>query len=137
MPGCYKIDKERRLVMSTAYGVVTKEDILDHQGKLMADPNFDPTYSQLADFAHMTKAEFNAADVQRFAEKDVFASGARRAFVVPNDAAYGVVRMFEMLREAKGEHGIRVFRTLEEGLAWVFSERGVTKRGEKSDLPGA
>jgi hypothetical protein len=127
MPGCYKIDKERRLVMSTGYGVVTNADLLDHQNKLIADPDFDPTYSQLADFAHVTKVEVTAADIHRMAERDVFAPDARRAFVVPDDMAYGMVRMFEMLREAKGENGIRVFRTLEEGLGWVFSEKAKTR----------
>jgi hypothetical protein len=127
MPGCYKIDKERRLVMTTAFGVVTKEDLLDHQDKLMADPNFDPTFSQLLDFAHMTKLDLKAADVKLLAERNIFAPTARRAFVVPEDVAFGMARMFEMLREGKGEQGIRVFRTLEEGLGWVFSEKAVSK----------
>lgn len=127
MPGCYKIDKERRLVMSTGFGVVTKQDILDHQEKLIADPNFDPTYSQLLDFAHMTKMDVKAEDVKLLADRNVFAPNARRAIVVPDDVGYGMARMFEMLREGKGEFGIRVFRTLEEGLAWVFSEKVVAK----------
>jgi hypothetical protein len=127
MPGCYKIDKERRLVMTTAFGVVTKEDLLDHQDKLMADPDFDPTFSQLLDFAHMTKLDLKAADVKLLAERNIFAANARRAFVVPEDVAFGMARMFEMLREGKGEQGIRVFRTLEEGLGWVFSEKAVVK----------
>jgi hypothetical protein len=30
--------------------------------------------------------------------------------------------MFEILREAAGEHGIRVFRNLDEALDWVLSK---------------
>ena len=43
--------------------------------------------------------------------------------MVPADVAYGMARMFEMLPEAKGEQGIRVFRTLEAGLRWIFLGR--------------
>jgi hypothetical protein len=120
MPACYKIEKDRRLVISTGYGVVTREDLLQHQNKLLDDPEFDPTYSQLADFGHVTRVEVIAADVLTFAERNVFAADARRAFVVSNDVCYGFARMFEMLRDEKGERGIRVFRALEDGLDWVF-----------------
>jgi hypothetical protein len=122
MPCCYKIERERRLVMSTGYGVVRREDLLDHQNQLLADPDFDPEFSQLMDFGHMTKLEVTAVDVHLFAEKNIFAPGARRAIVVRDDAGYGLARMFESMRNAKGEQGIRVFRRLEEGLEWVFSE---------------
>jgi hypothetical protein len=127
MPACYKIDKQRRLVMSTAYGTVSREDLLDHQNKLLADPDFDPTFSQLSDFGHMTKVEVTAEDVRKFAERNIFAPSSRRAFVVPDDVAFGLARMFEMLRDAKGEQGIRVFRELEEGLDWVFSAQNTSK----------
>ncbi len=127
MPGCYKIDKERRIVMSTGYGVVTREDFLEHQNKILADPDFDPSYAQLLDFGHMTKLEVNAEDVRLLAERNVFAAEARRAIVVPDDVGFGLARMFELLRDAKGERGIRVFRRLEEGLEWVFAEKDATE----------
>jgi hypothetical protein len=40
-----------------------------------------------------------------------------------NDAAYGLGRMYEIFREAAGEHGIGVFRNLEEALDWILSKR--------------
>jgi hypothetical protein len=39
---------------------------------------------------------------------------------MPNEAAFGIGRMYEILRGLDGEEGIRVFRTLEEALDWVF-----------------
>ncbi|MFZ0821075.1 MAG: hypothetical protein WAM91_13470 [Candidatus Acidiferrales bacterium] len=122
MPCCYKIDRERRLVMSTGYGVVRREDLMEHQNQLLADPDFDPAFSQLMDFGHMTKLEVTATDMHLLAERNIFAPGARRAVVVSDDAGYGLARMFETLRDEKGERGIRVFRRLEDGLEWVFSE---------------
>ncbi len=45
MPAYYKIDKERRVVMSTVAGVFTLADGLAHQEKLLKDPHFDPSFS--------------------------------------------------------------------------------------------
>jgi hypothetical protein len=126
MPACYKIDKERRLVMSTAYGVVTRQDLQNHQEALLVDPDFGKTFSQLADFTRMTRMEVTAADVRVLAAKNVFAPEARRAFIASDEAAFGLSRMFEILRAAKGEEGIRVFRTVEEGFAWIFATRPVS-----------
>jgi hypothetical protein len=122
MPVGYKIDKEHKLVMSTAYGVVTREDILFHQQRLLADADFSRNFSQLADFTRMAKLEVNATDIASFAAKTVFAPESRRAIIVPDDEAFGLARMFEILRDAKGDDGIRVFRSVEEGFDWIFPD---------------
>jgi hypothetical protein len=84
-----------------------------------ADPEFVRTYSQLLDFTRVTKLEFAAADVQAFAARNIFASTARRAIVVPDAETFGLARMFEILRDAKGEEGIRVFVNIEEARVWI------------------
>lgn len=44
MPAFYKIDKERRVVLSTASGVFTLADAVSHMDKLSKDPDFDPSF---------------------------------------------------------------------------------------------
>ena len=56
-----------------------------------------------------------------------FRLSPRRAIVVKNDLEFGLARMFQTHRELAGETGIRVFRTLEEGLEWVFPVAGVSE----------
>ena len=119
MSHAYRIDKERRLVTTSAWGVVTREDVLNHQAEITADPDFSATYSQLLDFTRMTKLEFTAADVQAFAVKRIFAPTSRRAIVVPDLELFGLARMFEILRDAKGDEGIRVFINMEEAKEWL------------------
>jgi hypothetical protein len=116
----YKIDKERRLVLSSGAGVLTKEDILGHMERLSKDPDFDPDFSQLMDFTQITALEIGPEDVRRFAERNIFSSHSRRAMVVRNDLQFGLARMFEIHRELNGETGIRVFRTLDEALDWIM-----------------
>jgi hypothetical protein len=123
MPAFYKIDKEHRVVLSTASGVFDLAAALAHQDQLLADPDFDPTYSQLLDYSHVTDVRIDANDVRKLAERSVFWPCSRRAMYVTRDIEYGFARMFELLRENAGEKGIRVFRNLDDALTWIFAGR--------------
>lgn len=126
MSAFYKIDKERRLVLSCGAGVLTKEDISGHMDRLSKDPDFDPDFSQLVDFTHITALEIEPEDVRRFAQRNIFSPRSRRAFVVKDDVQFGLARMFEIHRELNGETGIRVFRTLDEALDWILAGDAVS-----------
>jgi len=123
MPAFYKIDKEHRVVLSTASGVFDLAAALAHQDQLLVDPDFDPSYSQLLDFSHVAEVRIDTTDVRKLAERSVFWPCSRRAIYVTRDIEYGFARMFEMLRENAGEKGIRVFRNLDEALTWIFAGR--------------
>ncbi len=109
--------------MSSGTGTFNKEYALSHQDRLLADPDFDPSFSQLLDFTHVAKIDLTAADVELLAVRNIFSPESRRAILVPNDLAFGFGRMYEILREAAGERGIRIFRSLEEALEWVLSKQ--------------
>ena len=123
MPFFYKIDKPRRLVMSTAAGVLTKAEVLSLQDQLRKDPDFDPTFSQLSDLTHVTGMDITGADMRELAARTAFSPKSRRAVIASNDLAYGLARMFEQFRETKGDRGIRVFRKLEDALDWIVGKR--------------
>jgi hypothetical protein len=115
----YKIDKERRLVLSSGAGQLTKEDILGHMDRLSKDPDFQPEFCQLADFRQIDNVAFGPEEVRQFAERNIYAPGARRAILVKDDLQFGLARMFEIYRELNGENGIRVFRELDEAMDWI------------------
>lgn len=112
--------------MSSGNGVFDKEEAKAHRARLAADPDFDPSHSQLLDFTHVTQFDLTSADLRQLAEEDPFSRNSRRAFLVPNDLSYGLGRMYEIFREAGGEHGIRIFRNLEEALDWVLSKKATS-----------
>jgi hypothetical protein len=116
----YKIDKERRLVLSSGTGVLTREDILGHMERLSKDPDFDPAFSQLMDCTQITTLEIGPEDVRQFAQRNIFSPRSRRAIVVKDDLQFGLARMFEIHRDLNGETGIRVFRTLDDALDWIL-----------------
>jgi hypothetical protein len=111
------------VVLSTASGVFDLTAALAHQDQVLADPDFDPGYSQLLDYSHVTEVKIAANDVRKLAERSVFWPCSRPAMYVMKDIAYGFARMFEMLRENAREKGIRVFRNLDRGLTWIFAGR--------------
>lgn len=122
MPAFYKIDKERRLVLSAVSGVFSQADVLAHQQKLLNDPDFDPSFSQIVDFNQVTDFKLSAEEIRLLAQRSIFSPTARRALIMPSNLGYGLARMFEILREDQGDVGTRVFRTLEEALDWVLTQ---------------
>jgi len=64
--------------------------------------------------------------VRQFAQRSIFSSRSRRAFVVKDDLQFGLARMFEIHRDLNGETGIRVFRTLDEALDWILAGDAVS-----------
>jgi hypothetical protein len=122
MPFHYKIDKERKLVMSTGFGVFTVADAWSHQEKLRKEPDFDPSFSQLMDLSHVTKIELRPEDVRRLAQASIFAPNSKRAILVTSEVGFGLARMFSILREALGEKGIEAFRNLDDALDWVLAK---------------
>jgi hypothetical protein len=120
MPAFYKIAKDRRLVLSTASGVLTLADVLAHQDQILADRDFNPGYSQLLDLTHVTKIDLSADDICKLAERHIFHPTSSRAILVTTDLGQGLARLFAILREHAGEKRIRIFRNLDEALEWVF-----------------
>jgi hypothetical protein len=122
MPVFYKIDKERRLVMTAATGPFTLADTLDHQQRLVKDPDFEPTFCQLIDLSDITSFDVNAADIRILAQANLFSFPSRRAILITSDVGFGLARIFEVLREFAGETGIKIFRDLDEAFDWVLAK---------------
>jgi hypothetical protein len=128
VPVSYHIDKTRRLVISTASGFLTAADILTHQRQLLGDSNFDPTCSQIVDCTAVTEVDLSPEDVRAVTATAVFSAHSRRAVVVTTDEQFGFARMFKMMREGQGEHGIQIFRDSAEALRWALpEEQGFSK----------
>ena len=124
MANYYEIDKKRRLITSTASGLITLPEIWAHQEKLDKDPDFDPSFAQLLDVTQVTKLKLSSEDVRRVAESNTLSTNLRLAIVATSSLVYGMARMFQIFREMKGEEKTRVFRDRDEALAWVLGNDG-------------
>jgi hypothetical protein len=119
MPAEYRIDRDNKIVLSRAWGKVAIEDFHAHGTRLRADPDFSPDFRQLWDFTEVSESVSDFDAMARLAQTNVFSPTSRRAMLAPSDVVFGVGRMFQMLRESKGETGIRVFRDRESALRWL------------------
>jgi hypothetical protein len=124
VPASYKIDKDRRLVLTSGADVLTTEDILMHMEQLTSDPDFSPDFFQLVDFTQVTSVQITSKEIRHLAERNIFSPNARRAVVVSNELQFGLTRMFEIHRNLNGEKGIHVFRTLAEAIDWLAVDHG-------------
>jgi hypothetical protein len=109
MPATYEIDTHKKLVVTTAWGLCTADDVLRFRRALSSDSNFDPSFCQLADFTRVTQVKFTPDDVRMLAEVSPFSLRSRRALVAG-----------DILRSLRGEHDLRVFRNRCEAMAWLM-----------------
>ena len=119
MPADYTIDKSQRMVFTVGYGVLTDEDVYAHQEKLRDDPDFDPSFSQLADCTGVIKADdFSTDGIYELARRNPFGAGSRRAFVAPKKLVYGLIRMFQILTDDYPDELV-VFRDVTEARKYL------------------
>ena len=118
MPGGYLIDLPRRLVLSRAWGYASDEELLRHAQALAADPDFHPSFAQVADLRAVEDFELRVSTLRELASLSPFGAGSRRALVVGSPAAYGMARMFQVFRQ-RSPDAVQVFRTLAAALEWL------------------
>lgn len=118
----FRIDTKRRLVISTAWGRFTVQDVLLHRRNLLRDPTFDSTFSQLLDLTRVTGAFMTGEDVRSLADDQIFSLVSRRSLLVrPDDSdLFGLARKFKIIREGRGERATRVFRERDAALHWAL-----------------
>jgi|SRR5882672_5261295 len=123
MPVTYTIDTKLGLVSSMATGGVTAAELLGHQNRLMRDPDFDPTFNQLADFSETTSVSVSSDDIRTLATRNIFERSARRCVVAPTAEIFGLARMFQAFRELSGgKEELHIFKERKEALHWLLSE---------------
>jgi hypothetical protein len=118
LPATYLIDPERRLVVSSAWGAMTDDDVREHHRSLLADPLFDPTYRQLVDMTGITEDLVGARAKQEESQDQIFVPGVQRAWVAPADYAFGMARMYAVAAQGRGQN-IGVFRARSEAEEWL------------------
>ena len=123
MPFDYVVYKKHRLVVSTASGLVTWDEIKARQDQTKTDPEFDPEFNQIVDLRSATRIELSGDQIRFLAGRRIFSSRSRRAFVAPDPSVFGVGRMWESYTEfSQNPTEIRLFRDLPSALKWLGLE---------------
>ncbi len=119
MPIQYKIDPALALVICTAEGTLTPEDLRDFDHRFRNDPEVVPELNQLIDITNAEMKGITAADIREMVGREpVLGPSSHRAFVARGELAFGLMRMFELYRG--GSSGtIQFFSQREEAERWL------------------
>ena len=119
MPASYVIDKQRRLVISTARGTLTAEESKQHQDRLLSDPNFDPTFNQILDFTGASSIQLSEETIHFLAVRHLFHSPSRRAILSNADQAEILDKWKSLRAQFLGTEKVEIFFDLDQALRWL------------------
>jgi len=120
MPCSYVIDKEKRLVISSAWDRITFADVINHQDQLRADPAFNPDFDQLVDATRVTAIDATLEEVKKVASRRIFSASARRAYVASRPEVFGIGRLLGAhLGMGRIPQQVSIFYDLPSALKWL------------------
>jgi hypothetical protein len=120
MPCRYVIDKERRLVVTTAWGCVTFADAKTHQDQLYADPAFSRDFNQLIDATAVTQVDASSEEIRTIAARSIFSPLSRRAIAANQPVIFGIGRMLQAhFNMTIGADQVNVFYDCDAALKWI------------------
>lgn len=127
MPLRVWVDADTHVRFAVASGVLSKSDVLEHYGAVLADPAYDPALDMVFDCTAVEHIDVEPGTVKHISELVARADRAippgvrpRVAIVAPGDAAYGMARMYQAYREVQQAQRVyRVYRTAAEAREWL------------------
>src|SRR5262249_30118487 len=132
MPIVFRVNHDARVVVASAYGVLTDTEVFRYQREVWSRTDV-AGFDELMDMTRVTRVELPSADRVRelaklAAEMDSTTSRSRFAIVASADFAFGIGRMFQAHRhlEENGTKEVGVFRTMQEALAFLRVDRPLT-----------
>ena len=118
MPLKYSLDRERRIVVAKAWGVLVDDDVHAGRQELLDDPEFDRDFGQLFDAREVEDVQFSVEIMGRMAQTSILARESRRAFLATTPYQYRMAALFVTLAQPY-QPNVQVFRDLDEALAWL------------------
>lgn len=140
MPVIYSLDPKQKLIRTRCIGNVILPEVLAHFQELAQDPNapglFD-VFLDLRETASLPNGFQIAAVADQIRKTSRIVRFNACAIVAPEDALFGMLRMFEVLAEPYFG-ATRVFRNSAEAETWLESVRLVKMPSEfaSSKEPG-
>jgi len=120
VPYTYTVEGPRRLVRIHIDTRLLPDEIPAMVQELSSDPRITPDFVELIDCSAMSAVEDLRPDRIRSRAAGPLARVARRAFVAPQPAVYGMCRMFATYFEmANRPEPVGVFRTIREAEEWL------------------
>lgn len=127
MPIEYRIHHERRLVLATASGTMSDQDVFGYQREVWSRAEV-AGYHELIDMSAVESIALpspkRVEDLAGLAAKIDAPGTSKFAIFAPTDISFGLGRMYQTHREMKsqGARKVGVFRKMEDALAFLDVE---------------
>lgn len=122
-----KIDRQKRLVISTFTGTFTPNALGEGRRVLAEDPDFDPSFGHIIDLSRVTSVEFPSTAVHTtIQESSIFSDDAIQVVIAPDRIKFEFAKVFKD-RASKQRPGLQVTRTMEAALAVIAHTRALNK----------
>lgn len=127
MPITYKIDVEKRTIRTKCFGYVTLPEVISHFRTVAHDPETPERRNVFLDLSELDSDSLpDSGQLSTVVNELKRISGEPRlgacAILAPNDALFGMMRMFEVLSERLFRE-TQTFRTAGEAEAWLVSQQ--------------
>jgi len=120
MPFATSFYRDRRLMITRAWGHITVADVRAYQQELRQQPEFDRTWAHVVDARDAVQIDISSEEIRQLAASSVLAPSARRAMVATDLAIFGLFRMYATLFELHVDGStVGVFTTLDDAIEWV------------------
>lgn len=126
MPIRFRVDPELRCVFLTGVPPITDDDLTQYQRDLAAHPDHGAGFDQLADMRGVAGLGLTANGVRaaglltRYWAEHI--TGTKVAIIAPDEAAYGMARMFSAF--VFEDLSVRVFREVADAEEWIAHADG-------------
>ena len=125
MPIKKVVDRSKDLCTFTCYGELSIEEIILTLMKFYQGVEGQPTRKVLWDMSNATSDKISMHDMDEIValrmNNEGIVSRGRTAIVAPEDANFGLARVFE-LRTTGTNRDLLVFRTYEDAAKWIEKE---------------
>ena len=113
----FSVNPDRRLVVVKFEGSLAVQEIAKYVESLVADPHFDPSFSEITDLRGVQHFDLEANDFLTLADQiDPFSLTAKRAFVVRTSLQNQAARMHKFLRPHRT---IDIFESVAQAEEWL------------------
>lgn len=123
MPFFIRVDKPKRLVVSTFTGPFTADTLIEGRKALSQDPDFDPAFSHIIDLSRVTKVEIEGPAVAQLSrDKSMFEKDAVQVIVAPEKLKFDFAKLFKT-KSVTERPLLEVTRSLEAAYALIALQR--------------
>jgi len=123
------IDAKQKLVISTFCGEISDAEVLSIASRVRSHPDFDPSFSEIADFSGVTGGTLSTSAIQELSQREsILGPASMHVAVAPQGHIFGVFRMAQVLAE-QTRPNTAVVRSIDEARQLLGLEQTVSPDG--------